>query len=328
MSKAKPAAPTAAKRPLATKRDAAPVAAPPLGKAHRARTQKLAHDLDALYEALHYREFKILLKAADFDEPIGADVHDYWKLARRVADQLLISVRRSKRESEPQYRDIVFLDTPDFDLYRRGYMLRVRRPYVGGEPGSAYEVTLKFRSPDIARAAATEVRASAARKSRVKFKEEILLVASELGGMRSIFSRTCQLRARSTPLGKTVRDVAELFPQLGALGIPASATLAPAAPVPVQEVLYELGEFGFRGAKTAKVKMAVWRNPQTKKILIGEFAYETHFKHYGRLNPVPKLRSERLYRLLQRETGVWVELGTTKTSLYYGLSGKSLAHDE
>ena len=35
-----------------------------------------------------------------------------------------------------------------------------------------------------------------------------------------------------------------------------------------------------------------------------------------------------LYRILQRETGAWVELGNTKPSLYYGLSGKKVAHDE
>ena len=38
--------------------------------------------------------------------------------------------------------------------------------------------------------------------------------------------------------------------------------------------------------------------------------------------------ARRLYRILQRETGAWVELGNTKTSLYYGLSGKKVAHDE
>ncbi len=299
-----------------------------VGKAHLARARKLDHDLDELYESLHYREFKILLKAQDFDEAIGVEVHDYWKLARRVAGELLIHVERGKLETEPHHRDIVFLDTPRFDLYKRSYMLRVRRPYVGAEPSEAYELTLKYRSPDIAQAAGVDTTAVRERGGRVKFKEEILLVSSELGGMRSSFSHTCQLPEQTRPIGKTIGDFTKIFPALKSLGLSASTKLSPAAPVPVQEVLYDLGEFGFRGAKTAKVNMAVWRNPQTKKIMIGEFAYETHFKHYGRLNPVPKLRSERLYRILQRETGAWVELGTTKTSLYYGLAGKKLTHDE
>lgn len=299
------------------------------GRAHAARARRPAHDLDAIYESLHYREFKILLKAEDFDpNDLEAEIHDYWKLARRVAGQLLINVRRSKRETEPQYRDVSFLDTPKFDLYRKGYMLRVRRPYEGAEPGKSFELTLKFRGPDVARAEGIDLSAGEGYSGRTKFKEELLLVSAQLGGMRSIFSHTCQIKGVTRPIGRSLGDFTKIFPHLGTLGLRAGTTIAPAAPTAVQEVLYELGELGFRGAKTAKVNMAVWRNPTTKKILIGEFAYETHFRHYGRLHPAPKLRSERLYRILQRETGAWVELANTKTSLYYGLSGKKIGHEE
>jgi hypothetical protein len=304
------------------------------GKADKARKHEKGEkghkhvDLFDLYESIHYREFKILLKAADFSDDIATEVHDYWKLARRVATQLLIHVRRAPEEAEPRHRDIVFLDTPDFAFYRNSFMLRIRRPYAGSDPGHRYELTLKFRSPDIGRAAAADVNPARGIAGRVKFKEEILLVGSELGGMRSIFSHTCQLPSESGPLHKTLGDYLEMFPGLAVLGLSPKTKIAPAARVPVQEVLYELGELGFRGAKTAKVDMAVWRNTETKKIMIGEFAYETHFRHYGRLHPIPKLRSERLYRLLQRETGAWVELGTTKTAMYYDLSGKKTGHDE
>jgi len=285
-------------------------------------------DLFDLYESIHYREFKILLKAADFSDDIATEVHDYWKLARRVASQLLIHVKRSRDEAEAKYRDVVFLDTPGCDLYRNSFMLRIRRPYVGETPGHKYELTLKFRNSDIGRAASVDVNPAKGVAGRVKFKEEILLVGSELGGMRSIFSHTCQLPNESGPPLKTFGDYVEMFPGLAVLGVKPKTKVAAATPVPVQEVLYELGELGFRGAKTAKVDMAVWRDPATHKIMIGEFAYETHFRHYGRLQPVPKLRSERLYRLLQRETGAWVELGTTKTAMYYELSGKKIGHDE
>jgi len=300
----------------------------PLGKAHRARAIKLEHDLDAIYEALHYREFKVMLKAADFDQTIDREVRDYWKLARRVAGELEINIHRNETEMEPHYRDIVFLDTPRFDLYRQGFMLRVRRPYAGLDPAPTYELTLKFRGPDIARAWKMDLSPARGISGRTKFKEELLLVPSQLGGMRSIFSHTCQLKERSEPIGTTFRDFIKIFPHLKTLDIKPSTKIAPAVKVPVQEVLFELGFFGFRGAKTAKVDMAIWRSPATKKILIGEFAYETHFEHYGRMHPVPTLRSERLYRLLQRDTGSWVELGTTKTALYYGLSGKQLQHGE
>ncbi len=284
-------------------------------------------DLHEAYESIHYREFKILLKAEDFSADVARDVADYWRLARRVAGQLLLSVRRNRTEARPRLREIVFLDTPDFDLYRNAFMLRVRRE-VGPEGLAARcELTLKFRDSDIGRALGVDLKAAADYGGQVKFKEEILLVSSALGGMRSIFSHTCQLKNYEGPLPATFGDCLRIFPILGVLSIPPETRIAPAIETPVEEVLYDLGELGFRGAKTAKVDMAIWRNAATGQILIGEFAYETHFRHYGRLNPVPKLRSERLYRILQRETGAWVELGNTKTWLYYGLSGRKI-HDE
>ncbi|MFM7736061.1 MAG: hypothetical protein ACKPBU_08810 [Alphaproteobacteria bacterium] len=284
-------------------------------------------DLFDAFESIHWREFKILLKAEDFSDDLANDVADYWRLARRVAGQLELSIRRSKDETTPRLREIVFLDTPDFDLYRNSYMLRMRRDILPDGPAREYELTLKFRDSDVGKAHGIDPKPAPGVSGVMKFKEEILLVSTALGGMRSIFSHTCQLKAHREPPPRTVGESLAIFPMLERLGLAPETPVAPAVDTPVEEVLYDLGEIGFRGSKTAKVDMAIWRNAQTKKILIGEFAYETHFRHYGRLNPVPKLRSERLYRLLQRETGAWVELGNTKTWLYYGLSGRKV-HDE
>lgn len=278
-------------------------------------------DLFDAYESIHYREFKILLKAEDFSEDLDRDVQDYWKLARSVATQLLLHVERGAEEHVPRFREIVFLDTPDADLYRNSFMLRVRREKVDGEPAPTCELTLKFRDPDIARALEITPR-TVGMPAVSKFKEEILLVPSALGGMRSIFSHTCQVKEFEGPLPPTFGFARALFPVLSVLEIPENAPLSPAVETQVEEVLWDLGEFGFRGPRKAKVDMAVWRDVDSGRILIGEFAFESHLRHYGRLHPIPKLRSERLYRLLQRETGAWVELGTTKTARYYELSGR------
>src|SRR5262249_5040857 len=125
----------------------------------RAARDPSGTDLYTLFESIHYREFKILLKAQDFSGDIAADVADYWRLARDVAKQLLIGIQPSPRASVAQRRSIVFLDTPNGDLYQRSFMLRTRSPFVGERPGPAYELTLKYRSPDIAAAAAVDVNA-------------------------------------------------------------------------------------------------------------------------------------------------------------------------
>lgn len=285
-------------------------------------------DLEQFFEAIHYREFKILLKPEAFSGDIATDVHDYWKLARRLAGQLLIHVSREKDEDKPRVREIIFLDTPKSDLYQRSFLLRTRRDVPDGKPAPSCELTLKFRSPDVQAAAEANVEPVKGISGRLKFKEELLLVVSALGGMRSTYSHTCQIREWDRPLPKTIGEAAKLFPALGKLGLASTTPLRPASKVGVEEVLYELGTLGFAGPKVAKVSMALWRTIADKKPLIGEFAYEPQFRHYGRLDPAGKSRSERLYRLLQRETGGWVELGTTKTAVYYALSGKPVARSE
>lgn len=284
-------------------------------------------DLDAIFEAIHFREFKILLKPEAFSD-LERDARDYWKLAKTVARQVPALIDESPRSHVPQVREVTFFDTPRFDLYRRSYILRRRTPYRGDEPSDKFELTLKFRHPDPDLAWRTPITFAKGLPGIVKFKEELLLVASQLGGMRSVFSHTCQLKNQSMKLGTTLGDFARIFPSLVESGIGKSARIAPVSKVGIEEVLFDLGIIHFGGGRNAKVDIAVWRERETRRVLIGEFAFETAFKHYGRLHPRPKHRSERFYRLLQRETGAWVDLGTTKTALAYALSGKKLTHDE
>ncbi|MBM4245933.1 MAG: hypothetical protein FJ148_19355 [Deltaproteobacteria bacterium] len=187
---------------------------------------------------------------------------------------------------------------------------------------------MKFRHPDPDLAWRTRVDFAKGLPGVVKLKEELLFVATGLGGMRSVFSHACQIKNQSMALGRALGDRAKIFPALIDARVARSAVIAPVAKVGIEEVLFDLGILRFGGGRNAKVGLAVWRERETQRVLIGEFAFETAFEQYGRLHLRPKHRSERFYRLLQRETGAWVELGTTKTKLAYDLSGRKLDHDE
>jgi hypothetical protein len=206
-------------------------------------------------------------------------------------------------------------------------MLRKRAPYVHGKPGSHFELVLKYRGPDVLRAAGARVQAAPQYEGVEKFKEELLLVEDHLGGMRSIFSHTCKLKEHRWELGTRLSEAGRTFPGLSELKALPTAPVRPVGEISIEEVLFELGSIDFGGG-SASVTMAVWRDAKTKNVLTGEFSFETTFRRYGKLEAQPKLRSERFYRLLQKETGAWVDLGTTKTALVYGLAGKKLAHHE
>jgi len=93
----------------------------------------------------------------------------------------------------------------------------------------------------------------------------------------------------------------------------------------VEETLFKLGDIDSDG-HVADMKMTVWGDAGTQKILFGEFSFETHFHRYGKLHPHPKLRSERFHRLWQQETEAWLDLGTAKTALVYGMAGPKPRH--
>jgi hypothetical protein len=282
--------------------------------------------VDAVIDSIHYREFKILLKPEDFLDLI-TDVRDYWKLVKSVARQTVVRIVEHPDPFAPELREVVFLDTPSFDLYRRSYILRRRTPYKLGKPGSAYELTFKFRNPDATKAASVDVRSAPRLGGRLKLKEELLL-ERELGGMRSVFSHTCQLKRQTTPHGATVAECARLFRGLSLLGLRPTTKLLPVADARIEEVMFNVGSAHFGAGLAAKMDIAIWRDPTSKKPLTGELSFEYSVEHYGSLAHKAKHRSERFYRLLQKETGVWVEFGTTKTAAVYGLSGKRVTHHE
>ena len=285
--------------------------------------------LDPIFETVHYREFKILLKREAFLGGDPADpTHDFWKRARRIADEAGVAVEAHRGWREARRRVVRFWDTDGGDLYGRSWILRTRTDVVRGAPAARYELTLKFRHPEVRAAARADLHVTPPLDGEEKLKEELLLVEEHLGGMRSIFSHGCQLKDFTAPPPTSVADAAKIFPALAHAHVPARATLSPVGTREVEEVLFCLGGFDFGHGRWAKVDLAVWRDVASGEPLIGEFAYETHFQHYGRFHPAAKQRSERFYRLLQREAGSWVELGATKTALVYQLAGRRTSHRE
>ena len=86
-------------------------------------------------------------------------------------------------------REIVFGDTPDFCLYKNGFILRRRIQYVDGFPVGDPEIVFKFRDANMQRAAAIDVRPDIAGRYRIKFKIQALPLSDRIGGYRAAGTR-------------------------------------------------------------------------------------------------------------------------------------------
>ena len=91
----------------------------------------------------------------------------------------------------PRIREVMFVDTADFRLYNNSFILRRRTAYQDGFPIADPEIVFKFRNPDLATAAAVDVRPKIAGPYRVKFKSEALPLKDQVGGYRLLYAHNC-----------------------------------------------------------------------------------------------------------------------------------------
>src|SRR5262245_24639681 len=92
----------------------------------------------------------------------------------------------------PRIREVLFIDTPDFLLYKNAFILRRRLLYEDGFLVGDPEIVFKFRHENLQKAAEVDVRPQLAGDYRVKFKAEALPLKNRLGGFRMLYSHNVQ----------------------------------------------------------------------------------------------------------------------------------------
>ncbi|HSP97968.1 MAG TPA: hypothetical protein VL049_12070 [Candidatus Dormibacteraeota bacterium] len=280
------------------------------------------HPLDEV----HYREFKILLKPDHFTQ--AHQFKEFGKLLRHASAELDVALYTDKVLSqENQVREVVFYDTHHFDLYNHAFILRKRTLYKNGFATGAPELALKFRHADLEAAAAVDVRPQAPGTSRIKFKEEILPLTDRLGGARSLYSHNVVLTLTQATIDPSVKHIAQTFPCLQRVDLQ-GRTLALVNNVAVEEILHDLGELHFGHGVQGDANVGVWRRRADQKPLIGEFAFQCKFKRADELHDKASRHADKFFIGLQHAVRDWVQLGTTKTRVVYGMGTTEIRNRE
>lgn len=280
---------------------------------HAEKTYSDGHPLDAV----HYREYKILLKPDHFTE--AHHFKQFGKLLRHAAAELEVALYTDQVESTGnQVREVVFYDTHDFDLYNHHFILRRRTRFDDGFPVATPELAFKFRHPDRDTAAAVDVRPHGGGKARIKFKEELLPLPDRIGGVRRLYSHNAVLELPRGDAETAVQHPTTSFPCLRGVQL-CERSLALVNDVAVEEVLHDLGQLHFGHGVSAKANVAVWRRRADEKPLVGEFAFQCKFSRDDELHAKASKRAEKFFVQLQHGVRDWVQLGTTKTRVVYGL---------
>lgn len=280
------------------------------------------HPLDHV----HYREYKILLKPEHFARPEGFEA--YWKVIHHIGKKLEVDVVTHPDGFNHKIREVLFYDTENYDLYKNAFILRKRTFYKDGWPETDHELTVKFRHPSETIAAETDIHPHLEGEHKIKFKEELLPLKTELGSMRSLYSHNCELVSPNIVLDQGLEDITRVFPAMKQIDVTPKTKIELVNRVAVEEVQVDVGEFHFGHGLAAKATIAIWRNRATETSLVGEFAFQTKFHRMEDLHHKAKKLSEKFYRAVQAEAPEWVHLGATKTAMVYGLGGKPAGEHE
>jgi hypothetical protein len=296
--------------------EVAPKAAPGLVPHLPSGVYSDGHPLDEV----NYLECKLILKpdrftAAQAFLEYGARVRNVAKKCGIVSDAVSVALK-------PQIREVLFLDTPDFQLYNNAFILRRRIRYDLGFPAGEPEIVFKFRHPEAQAAAALDVRPNIAGKYRIKFKSEALPLKGEVGGYRLLFSHNVQLGLSQLPDGErtSLASLAKIFPCLASLKKSRDYVQLVNQTI-VEEVLQDLGMLDFGKGVTANANIALWRERGMHRPLCGEFAFQAKFKRGDDLHDKAQERVRAFFIALQQADRDGLDLSTTKTGMVYRLHG-------
>jgi hypothetical protein len=278
-------------------------------------------------DVVHYREHKILLKPDRFTSKEG--FLEFWKAVHRTLKKFDLKVDLDDGAFHSQVREVLFYDTPRFDLYNHNFILRKRTFYDDGWPRAAHELAIKYRTPDLKAAAAVDVRPQLAGHDEIKFKEEILLERDQLGGMRSMYSHGCVLTSPKIVLDQGIEDIASVFPALEQIDVHPKTKIELVNNVAVEEeVQNTIGKIHFGHGYNGKTTIAIWRSRALEKPLSGEFAFQCKFDRLQDVHKSALTLSEEFYKTVQLDCAEWVKLGSTKTAMVYGLGGVPVKNHE
>lgn len=273
-------------------------------------------------DRVQYLEAKLILKPDRFRSV--ESFREFGKIVRKVAKQTDVGFTKDPRaDATPEIREIIFLDTPDFALYRNAFILRRRISYVDGFAQGDPEIVFKFRHPDEEQATEMDVRPRIKGKHRIKFKAEALPLKDKVGGYRLLYSHNAQfglsqIRQKDKTSMVTLDQV---LPPLTRLKREGGKRVALVNGGIVEEVLLPLGQLDFGKGLVGKCDIGLWRTRGEHLPLVGEFAFQVKFDRKEDIAETQRARAIRFYLALQHEVEGWLALGVTKTAMVYGLHG-------
>ena len=280
-------------------------------------------------DELQYVSCKLLLRPNHFVS--RESLFDFAKLLKEPGRTTGVKFSLGSSKTDPiRIREVLFVDTPDFRLYRNAFILRRRVQYSDGFPSEEPEIVFKFRHHDLQTAAETDVRPQIFGDHRIKFKCQILPLKRELGGVRVLYSHNVQFprsHVTNTTNDWSLATMSKVFPVLERIKSKPTERIALVSDTIIEEVLQDIGTLDFGDKVDAPVNVALWRTRGEHRPLIGELSFQIKVNVWKDLSQDAMKRAEAFFIALQFAARHWITLDATKTGMVYRLNGHASTHE-
>jgi hypothetical protein len=286
-------------------------------------TNGVYHDGHPLHQ-LEYLQVKLILRGSRFNS--SQDLRHFSRFVAQAARKTGVGFdSKGFDAATPRIREVLFLDTPDFLLYRNAFILRRRFEYEDGFLVGDPEIVFKYRHSNLQQAADVDVRPNVAGDYRVKFKAQALPLKRRLGGFRMLFSHNIQfpLSAVRQVDRRSMATVLEVLPALQALKLGRTGRIELVNNAAVEEILVTIGHLHFGKHVGARASVSLWRTRGDLQQLVGEFSFQIRLRQSAELPDKAVRRCEKFFIELQRASAAWIAPGTTKTSTVYALNARA-----
>jgi len=296
----------------------------------------LAEQYESVYtdgrrcDELGYLQCKIILKPERFT---SAHVFkEFAALVRRAAEATGVGYQHTpKSQQRPDVREVLFLDTGDYHLYNNSFICRRRIAYEDGFAIGDPEIVFKYRSDDMAKAQAIDVRPNIDGKYKIKFKLEVMPLKERIGGLRRLLSHNVEFGLSQAPqaarivmssLGHmSLPELTQIFPALSVISADGPSDVSLVNQTIVEELLQDICVLDFGHHTAATANLGLWRSRGDHHAFVGEFAYQLRFAGPNDISHKALQACERFFLELQQVAGDWVALTTPKTGAVYRLKG-------
>jgi len=281
-------------------------------------------------DQIGYLQCKLILKPDRF-----TSVHvfkEFASLVQRAAEATGVGFHHTpKSQQRPEVREVLFLDTGAYHLYNNAFIVRRRIAYEDGFAVGDPEIVFKYRSDDMMKAQALDVRPRIDGKYKIKFKLEVMPLKEKIGGMRRLLSHNVEFGLSQAPqaarivmssLGHmSLPELARIFPVLSTISCDGPDDVSLVNQTIVEELLQDicLLDFGHHTAATAN--LGLWRSRGDHHAFVGEFAFQLRFNGPDDISHKALFTCERFFLELQQVASDWLALTTTKTGAVYRLKG-------